>query len=538
MADQKAKDIISLEGKLRGQQSNFRNLWQDTADLTYPRENQIVDQNMPGQRKTDRIYDTTAIMESQNMASGLSQNLIPPGQKFFALKPSNKDLQEIEDVKRYLNKATEVVHDELFASNFMLQLTETLRSLVVFGTGNLYEEYKATLSFKDYAIGTYQIMENAQGLVDTVVLKFPLTCKQAKEQFESPGKSVEECEDNEEDKKFWYIHVVRPRKERNLNFTDNLNMPFESLYVSVQDCEVVEEGGFEEFPYQVSRWLKSSTEKYGRGQGTEILPQTRVVQGMARDWTECANKWNNPPREILESFEGEVNVSPNANNYVEQRGTIAAIDEGVRGNFPITEKALDSQRKIIKEAFFADAFAPLSDLTGDRRTTTEIRARIQESFRKIGSPIGRIQSELFTPMITRVVLLLLRNGKIAPPPPELEGEDFKVEYVGPLSLAMKNSEVAASQQWIGIVAEIDAIEPSAKDNIDWDDSVRRMARAFGVNEEDIASQEEVQEKRDARAQQIKEQKQAEQLQAMGQAYPGATKAPEPGSPAGELMNAQ
>ena len=537
MASQKAKDIIAMESRLRGQQSNFRNLWQDTADLTYPRENQIVDQNTPGQRKTDRIYDTTAIMESQNMASGLSQNLIPPGQKFFALKPSNKELQEVEDVKRYLNKATEVVHDELFASNFMLQLTETLRSLVVFGTGNLYEEYQTTLSFKDYAIGTYQIMENAQGIVDTVILKFPLTVKQAKEQFDDPGKSVNEAKEEDADKQFWYIHVVRPRKDRNLNFTDNQNMPFESVYVSVSDQEVVDEGGFEEFPYQVARWLKSSTENYGRGQGTEILPQTRVVQGMARDWTECANKWNNPPREILESFEGEVNVSPNANNFVQTIGSIRAIDEGVRGNFPYTEKALESQRKIVKDAFFADAFAPLQDLTGDRRTTTEIRARIQESFRKIGSPIGRIQSELFTPLITRVVMLLLRNGKIAPPPPELEGQDFKVEYVGPLSLAMKNSEVAASQQWIGIVSEIDAIEPSAKDNIDWDDSVRRMARAFGVNEEDIASQEEVTQKREARAKALEEQKMTEQLQMVGQAYPGATKAPEPGSPAGELMNA-
>ena len=114
----------------------------------------------------------------------------------------------------------------------------------------------------------------------------------------------------------------------------------------------------------------------------------------------------------MESFEGEVNVSPNANNFVEQMGSIKAIDEGIRGNFPITEKALESQRKIIKDAFFSNAFAPLTDLTGDRRNILEIRQRIQEAFKKIGAPIGRIEVELLTPTITRVVFLLLRNFKI------------------------------------------------------------------------------------------------------------------------------
>jgi len=64
-----------------------------------------------------------------------------------------------------------------------------------------------------------------------------------------------------------------------------------------------------------------------------------------------------------------------------------------------------------------------------------------------------------------------------------------------------------------------------------------MARAFGVNEEDIASEEQVAAKQEARAQAIQEQKQMEMAQAVGSAYPGATKAPESGSPAEALMNA-
>ncbi len=535
----KAQDIIKLEERERANQSNFRTLWQNTADLMYPRENQIVDHTVPGEMKTNAIFDLTAVMESQNMASGLAQNLVPPGQKFFALKPANRELQTIENVKKYLGEITEMVHDELFSSNFMLQLTETLRSLVVFGTGNIFTEFKTKLNFKDYAIGTYQVRENAEGIIDTMILKFPLTAIQATEEFESPGKSVVSAMASEDTQgnKFEFIHVVRPRKERNRLLSNNLNMPFESIFVSIKDTLIVDEGGFDEFPYNVPRWLKSSVESYGRGQGTEVLPQVRVLNRMMSDFIEMANKWVNPPLEVLESFEGEVSVIPGAIKNVLQMESIKAINQTALGNFPIGKDIVEMQRQVVKDAFFANAFAPLTDLSGDRRTTLEIRQRVQEAFKKIGAPIGRIQTELFTPMITRVVLLLLRNGRIPPAPPELQGTELKIEYVGPLSLALKSSEVEASQQWIAIVGEIEQINPGAIDNIDFDDAIRRMARSFGVNEEDIASQEEVDAKREQRQAELERRQAMEVAQLAGQAYPGSTKAPEAGSPAEQLIGA-
>jgi hypothetical protein len=490
----------------------------------------------------NRVFDTTAITESQNMASGLSQNLVPPGQRFFALKASNRDIREIDSVKSYMSKATEIAHDHLFGSNFMLQLVETLRSLVVFGTGNLFSEFDSKivgLNFKDYAIGTYQIMENAQGRVDTMILKFPLTARQASQEFENPGKSVTEAmaDADSNEKEFWFIHVVRPRAVRNLNFTDNLNMAFESVFVSIKDQEVIDEGGFDEFPYQAPRWLKSSTEKYGRGIGTELLPHTRGLNQTKADYNEVANKWARPPKEVLSTFEGEVNCNPDALNHVETMGSIAAIQGDARGSFPVTKDYLEGERQITKDAYFSSAFAPITGLSGDRRNTLEIRQRVLESFKKIGSPIGRIESELFTPTIERVIVLLQRNGMIPPPPPELEGESFKVEYVGALSLALQSGEVEASQQWIGLISEIDAIEPTAKDNINFDSSVRRMGRTFGVNEEDIATIEERDEKRAIRAQQLQDQKIMEAATAAGQANQGLAVAPQEGSPAEALMGA-
>ena len=540
MANRAEQIITSYDREYGGvEASNFRTLWQETADLQYPTQNQIVDRTTPGQKKTARICDFTAIFESQNTASGLAQNLMPPGQKFFAIKVGNREKQELDVVKRYLNKATEITHDELFASTFPLDLVETLRSLITFGTCNLHSNYTTELIFKNFAIGSYVILENEAGRVDTIKIKFEKTAIQATEMFENPGKSVVAAmakPDSQTDK-FWFIQAIQPRKQRNPNFKDNLNMPFESVVVSVQDAVIVDEGGFEEFPNSVARWLKASNEMYGRGIGTEVNPQVRQVNLQKHDFNLVGNKWARTPLEVLESFDGEVDVSPDALNFVSEMGSIRGIQGDAKGNFPITKDILEMERQVIRDAYFSQAFAPLTGLTGDRRNTLEIRQRVQEAFKKIGSPIGRIQSELFTPSLTRVIMLLLRNGVIPQPPPELEGESIKLEYVGPLSLALQSSEIEASQIWMGVIKEVAEIHPPAADNIDFDDTIRRIGRNLGVNEEDIASIEERDEKRAARARQIQEQKEMELATLAAQNAGQLGQAPEEGSPAAALQEA-
>ena len=210
------------------------------------------------------------------------------------------------------------------------------------------------------------------------------------------------------------------------------------------------------------------------------------------------------------------------------------VDERNFGNFPIGKDSLESERKIIKDAFFHDAFAPLTDLTGDRRNELEIRQRIQEAFRRIGTPIGRIESELFTPLIVRVFSLLVRNGVIPAPPPELQGQNLKVMYMGPLSLAQQNAEVSASQQWVGLMAETADFLPGVMDNVDADSTARRWGRVLGVNEEDIASEDDVQAKREARQQEALRQQALEAAQVAGDTYSKTQKAPEEGSGAEQM----
>ena len=534
MADERAVEVIKEQEREEQNASNFRNLYQEVADHMLPRENQIIGVRTPGEDKSKQIIDPTAMLDLEDMVSGLSAAFFPPGELAFGLTVKNRAIANIDSVKRYLALATQITHDELFASNFMLQLNETLSSLIGFGTGCLFSEWNLGLNFKDWDISFYTIKQNSAGLVDTVILKFPLTARQAIQEFgkDNVGEKVLKAMENSEttEKPFDFIHRVRPRVERNRNLTDFLNMPWESLFVNVEEQIIVDEGGFEEFPYAVPRWKKSSNEKYGRGQGTIALSVSKELQQMHNDFVECGNKWNNPPREILDTaVEGAVDVRPGADNRVTQMNSIKALDDGIRGNFPITEKSLEFAQGIIHRIFFKDVFAPLADLTGDRRTTLEIRERVKQAAKKLGAPLFRLQSELLTPNITRNVLLLIRNGVIPQPPEELQGQGFGIEYISELALAMRDQQSRAFVQFADLVSALDPVFPGARDIVSIDRALPDIAFSFGLKVEHLNTQEEIEEIRRVRAELLAEEKAIEAAQVAAQGYGQTTKAPEEGS---------
>lgn len=536
----RAEEFITLYNREESKAANFRTLYQNAANLIFPRESQITTVRTPGNEYTD-VIDPTGVMASIEMASGLSINLFPPGQKFYNIVMSDRRLNEIESVKRALGMITEISHEKRANSNFMLQANETLRSISVFGTGNLFSEWVSGigLNYIDYDIGQYLIMENSKGRIDVMMIKFPFTARQAFQEWgDSAGKSVLEAmaDEKKQNEIFWFIRFSRPRKKRNLSLSDSLNMPFEAVDVSVKDKEIVFEGGNPEFPYAVPRWTKSSNEVWGRGQGTFALPTIRMLQTMNKDVIECGNKWNNPALEVLESFEGEVQVFPGATNWVSELNSIKAIEQGARGNFPISKDILEMYQDVVKKMFFNDIFVQLRDLKGDRRTTLEIRERLVEGLQRLGPPIGRLQEEWLTPLVTRDIMLLLRNGQLPPLPLEIQGQSFKIEYLGRLAMELKSQQARGYQQWVGAGVEIDSVFP-VTDNIDFDGGFRRLGETLGVSVEDMASKEEVDEKRAIRQEQLEAKQALELAQLAGQSYPGATKSPEAGSPAEALMGA-
>ncbi len=541
-----AEQIIKLYERLESDQANFRSLWQSTADVTMPMMNQIISRTAPGSDKTQELYDSTAHDDALDMASGLVAAFIPTGKKFFNLVPRNKALTEFDHVWRYLNLATEITHEHLFDGNYMSEVSAGLVSLVVFGTANLYIEWSkklGRLNFRDYPIGSYQMREGESGDVDTMLIWRDFPARHAFDKWgeKAGGKLAKSASETKtEDDLYPIIHYVGPREKYHPQSRMNLNMPFESYYVNQKEKTIIEVGGYPEFSFAVARWTKSSGEVFGRGQGTEALSKIKTLQQMWKDFIECGNKINNPAREVLANeFQGSWKVKPGGINLVQQLPASRPVEFGSQGAFPVTKDILEFQQKNVGRTFYKDVFAPLMDLTGDRRTTLEIIERLKEGLRKLALPTLRTEREYFTPHLTRSVLLLVRHGIIPPPPPELlgkgAGHGFGIEYEGQLAMALRNQQSRGFQQFVQFLAGMAAMYPDAPDYIDEEGAIRRMGRSFGINEEDLATPEQVADKRRKREAEKQALIAAQAAQVGAEAYSKTSKKAEEGSLAESVM---
>lgn len=535
-----AEEVINLRNIRLTAQANIRTLWQDTGDFLYPYVN-ITSTFAEGTPRTKEIYDTTPMLDAEDMVSGLKQALFPPGQNFFSIKVGKGEMPD--NIQRYIAMLTDAAHEAIFNSNFPTEIDDVLSSLIIFGPGSIFSEWtpKTGLNYRSATIGTYQLIENSKKIVDGIVITVKYTPQQAVDEFgkDKVGRSITEAltDPKKVNTKFEFIYLIQPREGINPNLSDSVaeNMPWEEIVVAVKDKITVLESGFPQFPYHTARWKRPADEVNGRGIGTEMLPQIKVLDRMNRDFNEVGNKHANPAMQKHESVEGPVRTFPGASNTVREMDTIRTLDVGLRGNFNVTEKSLERQTGIIDRAFFKHAFSPLEGLTGDRRTTLEIRERVRQTWHKIGRPVSRFWYELMTGLIERSILLLIRNGVVPLPPPELQGVGFGLEFVSPFALELKSQQARAFQEWAVFVGEMESVFPGAVDNVDPDDAIQRMGRTFGVNAEDMASEEERTEKRERRALEKKQQLELQATQVAGQAYGQTTGAPEDGSPAAAVM---
>jgi len=544
---EKAREIVSLRDREKAKQDTFRSLWQSVSDLMFPQTFGISHKLSAGTELMNHLFDTTAVEEIENMTSGLVNNLFPAGQQFFAIIPSAA--KENYTVKRYVAMLAEETHQAIFNSNFVAQISNTIQYWITFGTGCFYSEFGARgLNFRDYAIGTYQCLEDSGGVIDTVILTCPMTARQIVQKFGGGksdeslvGRSVSQAFSKPESREetFDVIQVVRPREDYDTNayLRPQNRMPIESTYVLERDQIVLHEGGYDEFPFAVPRYQVIYRETYGRGRGTMLLPQVRVLNRLAKDYLDMSNKWVNPPKEVLESFEGQVDVTPGALNYVPEIPTVKAMDMGAHGVFPTTKDILEYYRDGVRQSLFKNAFEALANLRGDRRTTLEISERLKEGMRKLSKPLGRLFNELVTQSVLRSALLLIRNGAVAQPPTILQGTPLKIELINPLALALRDQQSRGFQYWVGIGQQMEQSFPGVTDNVAADEAFRDLGQALGVKTTHIRPVPERDAIREERRKATQAQEQAQLAQAAANVYNQGTKAPEEGSPAEALTGA-
>ena len=529
--DQRLVDVTMREfAEAQLWRNTFAGQWEEIAQLidTNSRNSFFyASYNWPGQKKTDRQIDATAMLAWTRFKAILDSLLTPRNMLWHVLESQDEEVMGDRESRLWFEKATRILFNQRYApiANFANQNQLVYGSLGAYGTGGMFVDQAVNdwnvpipqLRYKGIPLGELFIFENHQGRIDKVIRWFRLTPRQAIQKWgiENVPPRIAALADGKSEEPMNFLHRVAPNSDYEPWRLDRKGKPYSSTYVSIEGRKVMQKGGYTSFPYAVPRYDRSTpNEVYGRSPAMLVLPSIKTLNAQKSVHLKVGHRAGDPV--LLTADDGLVDehLRPGAivKGGVNMDGRLL-IQPLPAGNVQITEKMMEMEQALQKDAFLVSLFQILEE--SPQMTATEVIERVNEKGILIAPAVGGLQSDYLGPMIEREMDLLMFMRVLPPLPPLLRKKkgEYNVLYTSPLARQQRAQEVAGFQRTVQFATELIGVtqDPSPLDNFDFDTALIETARIQGVAESWFADPKLVQLKRKNRAE---AQEAAQQAQAM------------------------
>ena len=509
--------LISRFDRLSGRRENWETHWQEVADYMLPRKADITKKRSRGDKRMERIFDSSPLQALELLSSSLHGMLTNPSTPWFTLRFKQMNQLDDDEAKLWLEEATDVMYKAFNRSNFQQEIFELYHDLITFGTAAMFieEDDEDLIKFSTRHINEVFVAENDKGRIDTIFRRFKISARAAVQKFgDNVSTDIQGIFKKDPYQEVEILHAVYPRSDFNPKKKDKSNMPFESVYLEFKNANELSVSGFREFPFVVPRYLKASNEIYGRSPAMTALPDVKMLNEMSKTTIKAAQKQVDPPLLVPDDgFLLPVRTVPGGLNFY-RSGTRDRIEPlNIGANNPLGLNMEEQRRDSIRAVFYVNQ---LMMQDGPQMTATEVIQRNEEKMRLLGPVLGRLQSELLKPLIDRVFAILLRNDMLPPAPEFLSGRDIEIEYVSPLAKAQKSSELQSIMRAIEILGSLANVSP-VFDYVNFDNLVKHLADIVGMPQKLLKSQNQVNAEREQAAAQAAEQQQMAQMQQVAQA---------------------
>ena len=500
--------------------------WQELVEYLMPRRGRFIGKGQKpneGEKRHDKIIDSTATQSLRMLAAGMQGGLTSPSRPWFRLGLEDTALMELGPVKDWLSDCESRIYHALSRSDFYASVHSLYIEQCTFGTGvMLILDGQDKLHFPVLTIGEFALGTDNYGQVDTLYRRIWMTARQMEQQW-GKGARTDGVQAALEINPFQWVqvvHVLEPNRKRTPGKADAAGMAYTSTYFELDGTKPLAVGGYEEQPFVAVRWDTSGHDSYGRSPGMDVLGDVKMLQEMSKCQLRAIHKMIDPPMAVPRQYQSTLNLLPGGVNYVDPN----ASGDFVKPIYQITpdikdmEAKLEQVRASIRGGFYNDLF--MTGMDNPNMTATEVAERHAEKMLLLGPIIERMQSELLDPLIQRTFMILIRQGRLQPAPQELAGQEMRVEYVSMLAQAQRAVATQSIQQLVNFVGQVAQMAPGALDKINVDAAVDAYATAVGSPADMVLPDDQVAEMRQARAQQQQMaeqqmQQQTQQAQQMG-----------------------
>jgi hypothetical protein len=384
-------------------------------------------------QRTDR-YDSTPLYAKDDFVGGLFTEAMNPAERFFSFGLEDKDLAQWGPVKTWLWNFADQVFSSLdpSTSNFYLEATPWLSDMAAFGTGFLgQEEDVGRGGFIDRALPIRESYKgvDASGETNRYHRAFMLNQQQARKNLATRAA--------DERRRAVQVH---PRDLREPAISAGRARPARhGLGVVLRlagQAEFFRRAGYHELPVHEIQWKRRSARPWGTGPGHKALDDMNMLDEMQRSMItamqfEAEPMWAVHDEDIMSG--GRHRAERHRLRRHERPGQAARRADPARRK---PASADDGDR--------ADAHADPRGLSffavADRQPAADDARRVHG--------LERGKAPLLAPhlvcihrglggFIGRRAQILMRNGRVPPPPPELQGQSIRVAFVSPFAQVQK-----------------------------------------------------------------------------------------------------
>lgn len=480
-------------------------------------------------RRGRDVFDSTAILAANTLASSVHGALTNPAIRWFDLRFRQEKLNKDHDSAEWLQNASEKLWYALQESDFNLQINEAYQDLVAFGNSCIIEEALSEVTWEGLDFSTLPIREiyfeqDYRNRVLRLYRRLQWTPLQILDKFGDSGtpETIKEKakQPGQEDNKQTCIMCIYPRKgAENANTMGILapkQRPWAVKWILHSDAEMLgEEGGYYEMPAFLPRWQKASGSAWGYGPATIALSDVITLNTMVEQRLAAAAKVIDPSTMVTErGLMSDMDLSPGGQTVVRTMDSMRPYESGAR--FDVADHLINGYQEHIKEIFMVDR---LELKESPAMTATEVNARFELMQRLLGPVFGRLQTDLLDPLIDRTFRILMRAGQFGDMPPmvqEMQGE-LDIDYIGPMARAQKSDTVGMMVQWMTLMAELSERYPKLGMLPDAEAFGREAAKSMNVPMGIVKSEVEVDAEYKAKQQQDLQERQLAMLMGQGQA---------------------
>ncbi|KGP45046.1 portal protein [Morganella morganii] len=533
MSDSLKQQLNKQLSQLKAERLSFEPHWRELSDFTRPRSTRFTASEVNrGDRRNSKIIDPAAVMAARTLSSGMMSGITSPARPWFRLATPDRDLMDYGPVKLWLETVEQRMNEVFNRSNLYQSLPLMYEDLGTFATGAMavVADPQRVIRTVPFPTGSFYIANGADLSVDTAVREFSMTVRQVITEFGMDAVSdTVKSQWNSGQYGQWVnvVHAVYPNLDHQTGKLEAKHKAYKSVYYEANstDDKLLRESGYDEFPIMAPRWEVNGEDVYGSScPGMVALGSVKALQLLQRRKAQMIDKITNPPLQAPASIKSQrISTIPGGINYL----PMADVNNQIKPLFEIPANGtnglledIQDTRQIIDHAYFVDLFRMMQTVNTRSMPVEAVAEMREEKLLMLGPVLQRLDSELLDKLINRTFSVMAENNLLPVPPDEMQGMQLKVEYISVMAQAQKAIGVSSIERFIGFTSGIGKFSPDALDKINVDETIDAYAASIGVPPSVVATNEQVAQIREQRAQQ---QAMAQQMQ-MAQAAVGGAQA--------------